>query len=135
MTTQLTARMEVVLEEVAMDVRDFIRNMFGHPNDAKTRAIIQNEISAYLNYNHDIDHGYCQCDDTNNPLNDVRYGKLTVAMHFSIDGVLFVGSAIVDPTSQSYVDVEVNFFMQQRRFGKPVVTKDMPADLARTLGF
>lgn len=136
--TTLTARMEVVLEEVSMDIRDFIRNMFGQPNDALTRATIQNEISLYFNYHPDIDNGFCQCDDANNPPAEVRLGKLTVAMHFSIDGVLFVGAALVDPTSiasQSVVDVEINFFMQRPRFGMPVVTKDMPEDLARTLGF
>ena len=134
--TTLTARMEVVLEEVSMDIRDFIRNMFGQPNDPLTRATIQNEISLYFSYHPDLDNGFCQCDDYNNPPADVMQGKLNVAMNFSIDGVLFVGTAKVVPdVTTGYADVDVNFFMQHQRFGIPVVTKDMPQDLARTLGF
>lgn len=95
-----------------MDIRDFIRNMFGQPNDQLSRSVIQNEISMYFDQHHDIDHGFCQCDDTNNPPESVRDGKLNVAMHFTVDGVLFVGVGQVDPLNQSVVDAEVSFFLQ-----------------------
>jgi hypothetical protein len=114
--------MEVVLEEAAMDIRDFIRCMFGQPNDQMTRAMIQHEIRMYFDQHPDIDNGFCQCNDANNFPEAVMSGKLNVAMHFTVDGVLFVGAAQVDPLNQSVVDAEVNFFLQHNK--PALVTED-----------
>jgi hypothetical protein len=141
--TTLTARMEVVLEEVSMDIRDFIRNMFGQPNDNLSRAMIQHEISMYFDQHPDIDSGFVQCDDANNPPEAVRDGKLNVAMHIVVDGVLFAGVGQVDPLNQSVVDAEVNFFLQHISPRATIMNavpevrgnhNEMPDALARTLG-
>jgi hypothetical protein len=114
----ITARMQVVIDEIALDVTDFLRHltMIGAYNNELTRAVVQDSIDAMLSGVDDIQMGMSLCDDENNTYQDITSGQLNVCVLFVVDGISFRGNFNISPGSGNYCDItnEFSVLMQGR---------------------
>jgi hypothetical protein len=87
----LTARMQVVMEEITLDVREFLQTMVGSYNEEITRDVVTTMIGSYLTTLEALQVSQVICDESNNPQEVIDAGMLNVDILFMVDYSSFQG--------------------------------------------
>lgn len=100
----ISAHTQVVLEEIDLDLKDFLRSLVGQHNDQDTRDLVSDFIANYLNMHQEVSAVSILCDESNNQPSAVENGIFSINCYFCIDGVdvRMIGSVV---PSGNYVDV------------------------------
>lgn len=118
----LTAKMQAVIEEITLDVRDLLRSMVGQANDDATRTMIQSCIQDYLSDLEDIQIAQVICDESNNTY-DMQYsGRCAVDISFIACGSSFEAKFKLNPgPTPDQPEITHDFFLLQKFKPTPAV--------------
>lgn len=101
------ARIEVLLEELELDIIDYLRCQVGEINGRGLHRTISNEITNYLADFDEIDNASVVCNDANNSPTSIESGRLQVDVYLLIDSQRFPATFLVRPsdTNSNYTDI------------------------------
>jgi hypothetical protein len=154
----ITAKMQVVVDEITLDVTDFLRSLVGQNNDDITRTVIALSLEKYLSNMDEVMVYQVVCDDSNNTPENVDNGHLVVDLLFIVDNISMRANFTVSPGVSFYADIAHEFFVRVNKadlqvapdlitltldpFTPPSVEDrgsrdydEMPVSLASTLGY
>lgn len=121
----ITEKMQVVVDEITLDVTDFLRTLVGENNDDITRAVIGLSLEKYLGACQEIMAYQVVCDDSNNPPENVINGKLDVDLFFVVDNISMRGNFKIEPGVSYYADINHEFYVRVKQADLQVPKQDL----------
>lgn len=121
----ITEKMQVVVDEITLDVTDFLRSLVGQNNDDITRAVIGLSLEKYLGASQEIMAYQVVCDDSNNPPENLENGTLSVDLLFVVDHISMRGSFTIQPGVSHYADISHEFYVRVNKADLQVPKQDL----------
>jgi hypothetical protein len=106
----ITARTEVILDEIRLDVRELLQSVVGYDNTPALRELISTLITGYLLGFEEVQSAIVLCDETNN----YEASELHADAMFVIDNISFRAACSVMPTIHSY-NPDISVYVSIRR--------------------
>ena len=110
----ISARIEVIVEEIHFELTDLLQHVVGYYNDEDTRETITALITEYLYGFEETRSAIVICDESNNPSEVVDKGQLNIDALFVLDNFSFTGEFKIAPGINGYnPDISILFFQRK----------------------
>jgi hypothetical protein len=112
----ITARTEVILDEIRLDIRDLLRSFVGHDNTQGLRDTLAELLTSYLYGFGEVQSVIVLCDENNN----IKESELHADAMFVIDDTSFRADCSITPTWYGYnPDINVDITVRRQLTNKP----------------
>lgn len=116
---KISARAEVILDEIRLDFRELLRAFIGADNTQHLRDTIAELLTSYLYGFQEIQSAIVLCDEINNNQIQIEDGQLYADAMFVIDDTSFRAACSVIPTINGYnPDINVDISIRRQTVNK-----------------